>query len=478
MNITIGGIITILFILALFFKNISSLKKMFFSFFSASIITNIIFDLGYFMKLGSTEIAYNYIFSIILFPISILIISKYYKKSNIPFLILLFMGSILISFTISIITKRSIVSVPYNSLWDNYFDTTKTLPSLRNDISQFIKMIIRIILFFLNLWAFSCIIEPKLIKKLISITTTCSLILIIYYFFELAFNNFVSYTSLRSFVQFVFGKSSSSYDSPRQFLNIYPPLLFNNEPSSTSFTMFILAINCIASSKLIKKTHLIYTFIYLFGLLFSGSFSSLIYFFLIITILIFTSKHSIRWIITALIFGVPFLITIMNVYSNRIQNIFYYISLFNNSQPAVLPKLSEIIRLYSIYNNLKIFFSYPLFGVGLGVCYSFSGFITTLCNIGLIGTFLWSKIVSSSCKNLKFHKSSIIFGFFIFFMSFLFTGHMGIMVYLEKSLYLFIITTLTCKKEVKNFLFNEFKNEILLRHISNNKVPSEMIYPF
>jgi len=456
MIISIGAIILALTSLFLFIKNIKTFKYVFISLFFLSIISGIVLDSGYFAMIGNTEIEYNYFFSIILLPISIITIIRYRRQSSIPLLIILFTISVSISAILASVTNRQTGSIAFTDLWDNYFNYQSELPVLHFDKEQFFKMFIRQLLFFFNIWAFYCVADRKIINKAIKNVVKVSYVIVFIYLVEIITDNFVSPIFFRTIIFNIFGKGTSVYETPRKIFNIYVPLLFNSEPSGTGFTLFVLGINSILAYKYFKKkTNIFLCVFFLLALLVSMSFSSLIYIFLMLLIIFAISKQKFTLGFIYLAVGVFLGFAVLSLYSERINNIFTNLSLFKQGI-NYLPKESEIIRLYSIYNNLQIFFKYPLFGVGLGTSYSFSGFFTTLCNIGLIGTILWTKIVFTGMKRLHVEKTSLVLSSLVFFVAFLFSGHMGIMTYLDKSFYLFVIITLTFNKKKEHVSIVEY----------------------
>ena len=150
------------------------------------------------------------------------------------------------------------------------------------------------------------------------------------------------------------------------------------------------------------------------------------------------TKHRLKYITIIAILSVFSIDIIIKLFGVRINNVLNSISLFDEGI-GKLTVSSEIVRFYSIYNNLSYFLKSPLFGIGLGVGYSFSGLATTLCNIGILGLILWCGALLSSIKNLQFKKSTLVWALICFFILYAPTSHMGVMTYQDKSFYIFLV---------------------------------------
>ena len=83
----------------------------------------------------------------------------------------------------------------------------------------------------------------------------------------------------------------------------------------------------------------------------------------------------------------------MNLIIIRFASIYDNIaSIIHNTWQGNVGAYSEIIRFVSIVDTLKDVINRPLLGLGCGIEWAHSGFVTMLSCIGIIGTVIWLKL--------------------------------------------------------------------------------------
>lgn len=442
MQISILGIFILLasFLICLGLRK--SFKKLYGGILFFCLFGSLIFDAGYLARVGSFEIEFNYYFSVLLFLFSLPEIYIERKRINkrMALVPLSFFLIAVIGAACSFLFHYSFQSVSFAQSWDPFFDNQDlVLPFVSFSLRQFSMMILRFFLYFVNILSLSLYLSLDRLISLSKKMEVASFILLFFLFIEFIIENCVSPSLFRVILIRFIGASSSTVVVPRVFLKMYCPLGFWREPSNAAFGFFVFLLNelFLCFKKGNKKSFFLgLSFVGLLAL--SGSLSSLIYIFVFSLVLaIAIRKPKIVWpvwstsVVMAGTLGFLF-------YKTRIVNLFDNFSKFS-LLPSSLPQTSQIIRLYSIYNNLLVFFRHPFLGCGLGTLYCYSGLVTALANIGILGVLAW--ILSLYYFWSYFGKRSRIFSIsiFVFSIAFVFTGHMGYFMYFEYSFYCIIL---------------------------------------
>lgn len=467
MEITIAGAFYIIAIFFLFLKNINDYKKNYIIMFTTLSTLDIFINTGYVVRIGNTKIEYLIFSSIILLCFSFFVILKNIHNLNMNPIkqLLIFLGALIISAVISNF-HTDVYGLPYDEFWDPTFWARQDLSLVYFNMYQFIGMTGRFGIWFINLYAFSLIFSQKYLKIVNKQISFFFCLTVILYIVELYIYNVSNNLEIRKqLVTFLNGDVKSTYLSPRKAMGIYSPLLLLAEPSSTTLLFLFLTLNELSIyNRNKKKRHLFNTILlFVFNLL-SGAMSGMIYAVVLLMLMSFILIKNKKVAFFVMIGFVVSCITIgFILFGNRLNRIFGYFSLFNLGI-SQLPSISEIIRMYSIYTALINFSKYPLFGIGLGVSHAFSGFLTFLSNVGLIGAFLFFKIYKSLFFNFKFKNSSKIIGFVSLAVIYAFTESIRIFMYTPYStiMYLLIITSLNeekinvlLPKEIQAYVFNQ-----------------------
>jgi hypothetical protein len=440
-SLTILGGITALISLYLFLVNHKSSEKLFEAFFIFSVVSSLFCDAGYFFTVGSFEVLLNYVFAAIMAILSVFIIIKY-RPSNLAWISLGFLFAVLFcGVAITKLLHYSYYSVTYDRIWDSFFWLKEPLEVVSVSIGQFLKMFIRLFLFFVEVTAASCMPSKTFFRKCSEWIAWSFLGVFVFAFIEFFIDNFYSSTWFRGLIAFLIGNSSGTSSSTRSLFGYSMPLLLYREPSSMAFSMLAVALAGFYLFRFGEKKWQAYLCIIGSGffLVLSGSLSSFIYLFILVVFFYFVTKRRKLYLGLLLGVGIPAAAVGIFLFRSRLITIVQYIPAFSRSLPSDLPGKSEVIRLYSIYNNFCIFLYRPLYGVGLGSLYCYSGLVSTLSNIGLLGLFCWCFALTSAMQPFHFRKKTMVLAFVYYFAIFALTGHMGDMVYTEKSFFILVM---------------------------------------
>ncbi len=474
MKFTIAGAFYVVVIFFLFLKNINDYKKNYIIMFTTLSTLDLFINVGYVVKIGNTKIEYLIFSSLILLCFSCFVILKNIHNLNMNPIkqLLICLCAIIISAFLSN-SHTGVYGLSYNEFWDQRFWDRQDLSFVYFNMHQFIGMLGRFAIWFINLYAFSLIFSQKYLKTMNKQISSFLCLTVILYIVEFFMYNFAHNLEIREqLVTFLNGDVTSSYLSPRKVMGLYSPLLLLAEPSATTLLFLFLSLNELSIyNRDKKKSHLFNTILLIAFNLLSGSMGGLIYVAILLMLLplILIKNKNVAFfvIIGSLMLCIAIALILFGDRANQIIN---YLSLFKLGI-SNLPATSEVIRMYSIYIALVNFAKYPLFGIGLGVSYAHSGFLTFLSNVGLIGAFLFFKIYKSLFFNFKFKNSSKIIGLFSLIAIYTFTGAILMFMYTPYSIimYLLIITSLNeekinvlLSKEIQAYVFSQ--NTLIIKN--------------
>jgi len=454
MKITIFGFLLFIFLTIYIIRNIKN-PKLGNDLFFLSIVFLLIFDIGYFAKLGSFTVEYNYVFSVInlIFAIYTLCFKKREKKDLI--ILFSFLAFLFISLLIPLVFNLKYLSVGFNNAWDIYFGTNLVMEEVGFSFHS-VPMFARCVIFCLSAYAFSKNITKEDLFRYSKILFKVSNFVIVFAIFEFLFTNLIDEFFLRKLFFDFFGHSEATYILPKIIGNgIYLPMGFMREPSSYARALFLLSTNNILllMFKYKNKKVIINLICLMILLVVSKSLSAFIYLGTIIFIFLYLIKN--KKIRNYILLSIPvILIVLFFIMGDRINNILGVFSILDK-MPSELTQASETIRLYSIFNNLKYFIINPILGCGFGTIYSYSTLVTILTNIGIVGMLLYICVIYRiTTKATNYNKFSW-FTLIVILLTHSLIGHLSHLMYLETAAYLFI-----CLKMIDCLKNSETKNEL------------------
>jgi len=421
-NIVNPGTFFIVFILI--FQAISSrdLKQFSLLLFLDAMAFTLLANSGYFIKIGSLMLEYEEILTIMfLFSYFITFGSNQIDKKTFLKGIILIVVAIIGVFNLLLTVHPNTLVVPIGSSWDAYYAGKNVMIPLSFSSAN-LERIFRLILFVLIGLSIKDILQSErnlVAKLLIYITSIQILIGFIDLISKLIFNLPV----IPTFSKLFFGVGSSQYSgfTIRAGLPIIQG--FMKEPSHYA-NSFIPGLTYLALIKNKTQKLIIIESLSILILLLSGSFAGfaiILYWFLL---------HSYNFIMNSRLGKFPsFLVVIViftlvagfvQILSYNLPIVEYYLSRFYALLGTAPSVGSEQIRLMSITYSYKLFFKYPLFGIGIGSSIAHGFMPNLLANMGIIGFFSWL-IFSFDAFMIKYNtlRNLPVLIIFMFMMNFL-----------------------------------------------------------
>lgn len=364
---------------------------------------------GYFMKIGGSEIDYNDVLLGILFVLSIAMLLK---DPELPGktgrLSILLLASILIGIVLCVMWPATVEVIDYNHSWDLYFHGVASEMQLVSYSSQSIMMFFRVIIFVLILnVAYKC----YEMEDWISISEDLILsmrILIAYGFVELILKFGLS-VNVNEGLNWLFGRGVSTGGGLTRLQGI------SREPSYYALALFnFLALSLAryyidntTKARLVNVLWMVAAIILGFA---SSSFSFLICFvgFLLVWIYLKNFQRSaFPKVVLILLFAIIVIAVVfssdsfLNMATNSNITILKRVAdsidamkkAFTNSFVLGRDASSEAARLGGGILSLKAGLARPLLGLGIGTTYCVTGLICIFANIGIVGLYLWIKLL-------------------------------------------------------------------------------------
>lgn len=432
--INLFSIVTIVCIGKLFF--IKGEKNKFFYLIPLTFFYESYLEVGYFFRIGSTEVGYSFIYNLFLFVYLIVFFAKKRIQKSLFYQGLVLILSILIGNFLLIIFPTLVRTANINISWDEKVIKPdlvfETIHATSFNILNIFYAINYVLLFFAILIVFRRD-KYKLIissmNRLVNVILSIGIIeVIIKYIFKSDIYN--------AFLNFIFGISSSTYLKITNRGNGFLLQGFTQESSHYVYVLFILFFLTFSSFVLSRKKNDLYKIlIIIFLLATSMSFSSLIYMIAILNIImlwIFRRSNSQRKIFVAtfqIILFILLLFIIINIlppfinkldvtgfWGRRITSLFEEISMVTSGNwkySSTSLEWSNRVRILSIYENLRIFLIRPVFGFGLGSVTSHSSTSMLLSGAGIISVFLWIRFNFLFKKIKKTYEYTIVIIIFL-----------------------------------------------------------------
>ena len=367
---------------------------------------------GYFMKIGGSELEYNDVLLGILFVVSIVI---FLKNPELPRktgrLSIIIMFAILVGIIFCIIWPADVKVIDYNHSWDLYMRgaTSEMQPVAYS--TQSIMMFFRVIIFLFILNVAYKYYEKEHWISILEDLTIPMRILIAYGIVEMILKFGLS-INLNAGLNWIFGRGISTGGGITRLQGI------SREPSYYALALFNFLVLSLAKlyirdNKTLRMKNTLWMVVALILGFASSSFSFLICFigFLLIWMYLrnfnktsFPKTVSIALfvfiIVTVVLFSNEFInlainsnITILNRVAESINVIK---KTFTNTLVLGGDASSEAARLGGGILSLKAGLSRPLFGLGIGTTYCVTGLICIFANIGIVGLYLWIRLLFSA----------------------------------------------------------------------------------
>lgn len=390
----------------------SSFKRRLLIFIIIGIVLDIVNLQGYFVKFGNKELSYRDFYT--LFYLIYIIINSFFIKFENRRIALSFL---FIVAGVWAIPQHFLFEFPYRLInsdseggWDLYVAGVTTKQYLQVNWFRFSLIYMRLISFCLT-----CIYIDKFFSKndfLCVLKKVCfilSIIVVLYALIEFVSKNYFVVGIVNSFNDLLLGESANTYSFGDIRNGLYSLQGFSREPSHLSYALFLTLICYYLKLKLVRfsVSSVIIMILTCFLMIVSGAFSSLYYlscsflfFFIFSNCIIqrrkFIAKFFYLLLLIILLCPVCYLFLILDgnsYYSERLLSLLNNFDLIINDswQGRVLAE-SQLIRLVSIVDVIKVSLHYPLFGIGCGFQWAHSGIATLFSCIGIVGIYLWIKL--------------------------------------------------------------------------------------
>lgn len=408
-------------------------------------------EIGYVISFGSLQINYGKISEIVLGIYSIFIIynNKQIKEQFFPFIMSLFIPIILL-----LIFPSEQLAATINVSWDMVLNGYRLEHPVVNSfvLQQTLQFLIELLICSAIYKTF----QLKDYEHLISIFSKIINCFLVIGFVEfLAKNLFGCNESWGNVIEMFFGKSTSTIYDARVRGGNYELTLFTKEASHYAYCLTIMLLVKIAHNINARKKYLFDKWILLniVLLLFSMSFSSVLFgLFLFLVLLLYRwyviVPNSIKVEKTIFTIVIIFLLGSLSsiisglsdsgFFSRRILSAIQEVNVITTNEWETSTESlewSNRVRMLSVFKTVMLFLDRPIFGYGLGSVCSHGATSMLLSGIGIVGTYLWSKIYffSNTYKRVFGISNRIYLLSFIMFMSINMLNSLGLRPFYELS---------------------------------------------
>lgn len=420
MNISSVIMIGVIMIITLS-KN--SMKRKWIFLFCLNIFMEITYMQGYFIRFGKFEFNHS------AFPHMIMLFYSLYFSMKNEILLKKKMGILFIGF-ISSIFAGLIISIvyPYENLvmsagqgdWDNYVMGKAQKDYMRLDFLEIFMTLLLLMNFFNSL----IIVKEKLKKSdflySLYLVNSCTNIILLYGLLEWITKRMFESDIIIKLNEWFFGVGHSTYTDLIMRGDSYQLQGITREPSHFSFSLFIIGVLYIIEGRLAENlienkikwekkfmNSWLRLFVIAFLMLSSGSFSSIVYLLIFIIVLSWGGKKrknsfgKLAKIILASLMSFSFLYFLLEYFSDtfigrRLEMSLISLDYFLQGKWFLLDvgKIgSTLPRLVSIIDTFSDFLHRPLLGLGISAQIAFGGISTVLSDIGILGLFLWIRMI-------------------------------------------------------------------------------------
>lgn len=427
-----------------------TLKQKFIYFLSLTSVLEVAALQGYFIRSGTTELGYEVVCSVLFFIFSLFF--AYKKNLTVDKNLFLFSGLFLFTVWLGIILESiypydgMIIGLAQGGNWDAYVSgKIEKGPAEVMYTLEFLYYIL-LLTFVLAMFIVKKLFDVHDILKSLAIMNKFFLILIVYGVIEFIMKNVLGSDLTLQFADIFLGTGGSTYSELVLRGDSYQLQGLTREPSAYAFQLFMIIIffmierniGLIVAVEKYKKfakslQYRVVVSVAVLLMLVSGSFSSLIYL-SIVMILCFLIKgkknNGYKELVYFLIAGFLvclFLFILYEYFPNsyigdKLSEFLWAWDFIDAGTWSLLTETgidigsmqSIVARVVSIMDTFSDFLNRPILGLGLIVQSAHSGVVSILSDIGLLGLFLWIKMVFyRRSETLKYDYVFIIFALFI-----------------------------------------------------------------
>lgn len=387
----------------------------------------LVYNQGYFIKIGTSEFTLQFVQSTIIFLFSVIYIVLQYKHNDkVLISLIVFLMMPLLSILLQFILPYSGDILPTSSgtgSWDEYVLGHVSMCKYKFETMPYVVNYLKIIIYGMMIYVMKMIFVPTDIYALLTRIIRWSLVVVIYGYIEMIMKNFLLMPQeAYKFTEFLFGVSEATYSWQNAIVMAdgwYKLQGFTREPSHYVISLFIFSLLILIAIKYQKNTKVPTPKYYYVELALVG------------IILPLTGGMSSIWCIVSLIFVYMILYMDRNVSFAKILKgvctlffvtvvigiCIYY--LLNSSDAILIERFSRALdtasvlavsqnvifltgmdvstlaRFTSTIVCLDIWLDNPLLGLGKGIMSAHDFTATMLVNIGLLGCASWYYYLTS-----------------------------------------------------------------------------------
>lgn len=431
------GLLSLIIVLIVMyiFKEKTTLKDKYIKFVLLVVIIEILNPNGKFLSIGSNGIGYKYTLEILLCIFNMYISYKYRIKINNT--LFLFSSAFLCSILIGILSE---IVCPYDEYiinstnilsWDGYILGLTNKEIISIDYAWFILLYLKSIISVFSICIIKTIFDKNDILFVLNKTIKYTRFVIYYGFIEYIILNILVLPDIVKYIQLLF---LGVYEEVTIRGEFYGLRGVTQEPSWYVISLFILIILRVLINKInintafYKKYNNIEIGLIMILMVLTGGFSSIWYIFILVLIYIrFTFKMyffrflNVKKILLYTIIFISILEGLIylflenpnNYFSEKMNTTILVLNYLINND-GIIYATSSASRLISIYDVMNDFLNRPLLGLGLGIETAHSGLVTFLSDFGIIGAYLYFKIILyNNFKNIKYDKWFLFIYFII-----------------------------------------------------------------
>lgn len=491
------SIITILGSIYIVFRN-DTLKNKYRYMLIFSAIAETIRIRGLFIPGGAGGIAQATVLQFVTVFLAILLLFKQKNKPSVSFFTIatLFLSSVLIGGGYEYVNTFDQPVIPRHlsndvvgSAWDWFIAGMVARQVEPYSITEFLSGFLKVVFIVFNIYCIKSICDWKdigfIVNRLIYILKCYLIVVYVEFFLKNIFNMADLWPDIQQLFCGAFAPGDLN-QAPDKRGTFYSLIGFTQEPSflvmSFAVLLFLVFIANKVNQKYPGQTILPYTPRYqivliLLPMLVSGGFSS-VWYILNLAVIYYiisndvSSKSLLYQCVLFFRFSVP-LILILGLlyafiqlsdsnYSMRIEAVQLFLtSLFTTGTLPfnIMTDTSVLARFSSIVLTFKDFLARPIFGLGVGMEFAHCFSVTMLADFGILGSYLWWKLLMcSQYKGVKYDYCAL---FIYFWIIGLIAGDFGVRFLRQFSNFILVeATCLYCSNIPQNYFLSTEKAEV------------------
>lgn len=436
--LTVGSLALLYFAWKCLSKN--NLIEVYKLFFSLTIIVELLIERGYFIQLGSIQIAYRTVCELVLFILSVILCTKNKAKKYIFSTTSILFIIVLIGIILLIVFPTKATGATMEISWDDILMNKAPKQNIIFNTGMYTELMQLMFYLVIIITAVSLFCKDDyiyILEKVVLYSKPIMYINCLEILTKYIFHSNI-YTSI---LNMILGNSYATTSQLEYRGNGFVLSGFNKEASHYAYSLLILFLLAFCYYICLeKKIDLKYIIIVAINFLLTMSFSTIyfgacaILFVLIyywqrrgystIKLSVFISIFVIG--IYALFYFLPAIsgaIGSTGFFGRRVSSVLEELSLLSNGKwlrATTALEWSNRVRLGSTYETFKLIVYRPLLGLGFSAASAHSSFAMLLSGVGIIGTFSYLKVIFGwENKIIKFNKSIYISFIFIFIFSLL-----------------------------------------------------------